>query len=428
MSKGTYRAVEIKSVNLEKLAKAVGGGRLVFAVDVGKEVPYAQLVNDKGEGLVKVKWKQPSQTMEVVAWLGRLGAEKVEAVMEPSGTYGDALRGRLWAAGYEVYRVSPKKVHDLSEVHDGVPSKHDAKDAAIIGELHLKGSSELWPLRPEQDRELIAAVGLMDLHQEAFGRGLGKLEAQLARHFPELGALLELGSATMLMLLERFGSASEIAQQHSEARELMRKVGGHLLTAEKIEAVLEAARHSTGLNPVQGEREMLQRLCAELRHQRSEAQRAERWVLSLCREDEALSAMSTVVGKSSAVALQAAMGSPKQYQKAGQLEKAMGLNLKENSSGKRQGKRHITKRGNSMARRLMFLAALRKVKDDAVVRAWYERRVHQEGGNKLLGLVAVMRKLVRALWHLGVHGGVFDARRLFDVRRLQLQGAAAAGN
>jgi len=33
----------------------------VFAVDVGKEVPFAQMVNEKGEGLVTVKWKQPSQ-------------------------------------------------------------------------------------------------------------------------------------------------------------------------------------------------------------------------------------------------------------------------------------------------------------------------------------------------------------------------------
>lgn len=425
MKKGTYRAVEIKTVNVEKLAKGLGGGRLIFAVDVGKEVPFAQLVNEQGEGILTVKWKQPSQTLEVVEWLGQLGASAVEAVMEPSGTYGDALRAQLWAAGHEVYRVSPKKVHDLAEVHDGVPSHHDAKSAAIIAELHLKGASELWPLRSEQDRELIAAVGLMDMHQETFGRGLGKLEALLARHFAELPELLELGSPTMLSLLERFGSAGEIARHDGEARALMSKVGGHLLTHDKIEMVLEAARHSSGLEPLGGEREMVQRLCAELRHQRSEAQRAERWVLSLCREDESLSAMSTVVGKSSAVAIQAAVGAPKQYAKAGQLEKAMGLNLKENSSGKRQGKKHITKRGNSMTRRLMFLAALRKVKDDPIVRAWYELRVHQEGGNKLKGLVAVMRKLVRALWHLGVHGGVFDAQRLFDVRRLQLQAAAA---
>lgn len=427
MKKGTYRAVQVKDVNIKKLAEAVEGGRVVFAVDIGKSVPFAAVVSEKGEVLITVKWNQPSQTREVVEWLGKLEAKKVEVAMEPSGTYGDALRGLLLLGGYEVYRVSPKRVHDAAEVYDGVPSRHDAKSAAIIAKLHLEGGSEPWPLRPEQDRELRAAVQLMDLHQEQFGRALGRLEALLARHFPELCELLELGSATQRALLEAFGSASEIARRAEEARALMRKVGGHLLGQDKIEAVLQAARQSSGLEPVAGERELLRLLCAELGHQRLEAQRAERRVLKLCEGDETLVSMSTVVGKSSAAGIQAGVGAPKRYAHARQFLKAIGINLKENSSGTaKKGGLHITKRGNSMARRLLFLAALRKVKDDPLVRGWYELRVHREGGSKIKALVAVMRKLASALWHIGVHGGAFDARRLFNVPPLQLQASAAA--
>lgn len=425
MRKGTYRAAQVKDVNIKKLAEAVGGGKVVFAVDVGKEVPFAAVVNERGEILSTVKWRQPAETHFVVGWLGQLGASRVEAVMEPSGTYGDALRGQLLAAGYEVYRVSPKRVHDAAEVYDGVPSKHDAKDAAIIAKLHLEGASEPWPMRTEQDRELMAAVAWMDWHQEQFGRGLGRLEALLARHFPEMGELLELGSATQLALLGAYGSAGEMARHAEEARELMRKVGGHLLKEAKIEALLEAARTSSGLEPVAAESKMLQHLCAELARHREQEQKAERQVLALAKEDEVLVSMGTVVGKSSAVGIQAAMGAPKRYGKARQFLKALGLNLKENSSGKAVGGLHITKRGNSMARRLLFLAALRKVKDDALVRAWYEQRVHRQGGSKIKALVAVMRKLAAALWHVGVHGGSFDARQLFDVRRLGLEATPA---
>jgi transposase len=419
--------VQVKDVNVEKLAKAVGGGRVIFAVDVGKEEPYALVVNERLEGLVMVKWSQPLETRLVVGWLGKLGASKVEVVMEPSGTYGDALRGQLLAAGYEVYRVSPKRVHDSAEAYDGVPSRHDAKSAAIIAKLHLEGASEPWPLRPEQDRELVAAVMVMDLHQDLFGRTLGRLEALLARHFPELGELLELGSATMLALLAEFGSAGEIARHPEKARALMRKVGKRLLGQEKIERVVEAAGTSTGVNPQKGELEAIKKLCVELQHQRQETQKAERQVLKLSREDETLVSMSTVVGKCSAVGIQAAMGAPKRYSKARQWLKAMGLNLKENSSGKLRGGLRITKRGNSMVRRLLFLAALRMVKDNAIVRAWYRRRVDREGGSKIKGVVAVMRKLAAALWHLGVHGGKFDAGRLFEVRRLTLEAAPAGG-
>jgi transposase len=39
-------------------------------------------------------------------------AHTLEVVMEPSGTYGDAVRGYLSGLGLAVYRVSPKRVHD----------------------------------------------------------------------------------------------------------------------------------------------------------------------------------------------------------------------------------------------------------------------------------------------------------------------------
>lgn len=427
MKKGTYRAVQVKDVNVKKLAEAVEGGRVVFAVDIAKEVQYAAVVSEARGVLVTVKWKQPQETREVVAWLGQLGAERVDVAMEPSGTYGDALRGQLLGAGYAVYRVSGKRVHDAAEVYDGVPSRHDAKSAAIIAKLHLEGGSELWPLRPEHERALVAAVQMMDLYQEQFGRALGRLEALLARHFPEMSGLLELGSATQLALLGRFGSAQEVGRHTEEAGTLMRKVGGHLLVQDKIEAVLCAARTSSGLKMVEEEAAGLRELCSELERQRERAQKAELRVLALSREDETLRAMSTVVGKTSAVGMQAAVGSPKRYPKARQFLKVIGINLKTNSSGSgKKGGLHITKRGSSMARRLLFLAALRKVKDDPVVRAWYELRVHREGGSKIKALVAVMRKLAAALWHVGVYGGAFDASRLFDVRPLQLQAPAPA--
>jgi hypothetical protein len=49
---------------------------------------------------------------------------------------------------------------------------------------------------------------------------------------------------------------------------------------------------------------------------------------------------------------------------------ALGLNLKELSSGKRQGELTITKRGPSLARKLLYYWALRGVQQPAL-RGWY---------------------------------------------------------
>ena len=426
MRKGTYRAVEIKDAPMAKVKQATRGQRVVFAIDMAKEVPVGRVVTEHNGNVVTVKWKQPSQTMEVVAWLGQLEAREVEIALEPTGTYGTPLRAHLEAGGYKVYRVNPKRVHDAGEVYDGVPSKHDAKDAAVIAELHLRGASEPWPLKTEDERELRAAVRQEDYYEERFGRSLGQLEALLAEHWPELGKLMDLDSATLLALLARYGSAQEVARNEAEARELMRQRGGHLLKAEKIEAVLQAARNSTGLEPVSRERSRLQGLCTEMQRDRELAQQAARDVLTLVREDEALSAMSTAVGKGSAAGLKSELGAPKNYGKGRQYLKAAGLNVKEKSSGKNKGPAHITKRGSSVARRLLYLAAMRMVKDNPVVRAWYESKLREPGSARVKALVAVMRKLALAVWHLGVHGGVFDASRLFDTRKLGIAGAAAA--
>jgi hypothetical protein len=67
--------------------------------------------------------------------------------MEPSGIYGDALRQALADAGVAVQRISPKAAHDYAEVFDGVPSQHDGKDAAVVGELAAIGKGVPWSYR-----------------------------------------------------------------------------------------------------------------------------------------------------------------------------------------------------------------------------------------------------------------------------------------
>ena len=117
--RSTYRMVPIKDVKLEKLREVIAGQNSAGAVDNAKEVPVAAVMKKADEVLLTMKWKQPSQTLEVVELFGSLGASQVQVAMEPSGTDGDALRAQLGAAGMEVYRVSSKRVHDLAEVHDG---------------------------------------------------------------------------------------------------------------------------------------------------------------------------------------------------------------------------------------------------------------------------------------------------------------------
>ena len=61
---------------------------------------------------------------------------------------------------------------------------------------------------------------------------------------------------------------------------------------------------------------------------------------------------------------------------------------------------------------------MRFVQRDPVVRAWYRKKVARDGRlPRSNALVAVMRKLGMAIWHV-VRGSPFDSRKLFDLKAL----------
>ena len=426
--RNTYRAVWLKQVQVEKVKEAVEGKDVTFAVDAAKEVPLGAVMTGVDEVKALMKWKQPSETKEVIELLGRLGAKRVRVVMEPSGTYGDALRAQAWEAGIEVHRVSSKRVHDLAEVHDGVPSHHDAKSTVIIGNLHLQGRSERWPLRSEKERDAVAAVKIMSWHQEQLQKGKGHLEAELARYWPELLELQELGSATQLALLKEYGSAQAVAADPKGAAKLIRKVGRGGVSEEKLVAILDSATQTTGMVPTELERQRMMHLAEETDRSRKLEEQARHTVHELMGDEPMVQQLAKVVGETTAAVLYADVGDPRAFEKPAQYAKSIGLNLKEKSSGKYKGVVHITKRGNSRARQYLYLAVIRMLKECDVIRAWFDRKRARDGGKGKggKGIVAIMRKLVAGLWHVA-RGASFDPRKLYNVSLLGLEDADPSG-
>jgi hypothetical protein len=197
MKKRPYRAESVKQINVEAIAKAMEGRKLVVAVDVAKTKMRAALMNEHRENLGTVRWDHPVETGEFIGMLERLSMASIEVVMEPSGTYGHPLM-HLCNAQWPVFLVSGKRTHDAAEVFDGVPSAHDGKCAQIIARLHLEGASRRWTPDSTERRDLKAATKTMDRYKSRYLEGVNEIEAELARAWPELTGLLELTGATLL--------------------------------------------------------------------------------------------------------------------------------------------------------------------------------------------------------------------------------------
>jgi len=166
--------------------------------------------------------------------------------------------------------------------------------------------------------------------------------------------------------------------------------------------------------------DFLRELCARALTTLKNHQLAARRLRALSRKDPRSKAMAQTVGEATAAVLVHELGGPEQFGSARAYLKAAGLNLREKSSGKYQGQLKLTKRGSSRARRYLWMAALRLLQTDAVIRAYYVQKVTRRGGRKSAAVVALMRKLVKGLHACARSGQEFDSHKLFDVSRLAL--------
>lgn len=123
----------------------------------------------------------------------------------------------------------------------------------------------------------------------------------------------------------------------------------------------------------------------------------------------------------------AEVGDLSSYEHEQQIIRLAGLNLKENSTGKKKGKSTITKRGRSRLRALLFRAVMPMVASNPEFKALhcYLTTRNQNPLKKKQSIVALYGKLIRVLHTLGTKQKVYNANDVLGpLRQKQLQFAA----
>jgi len=415
MSKLKYKTTNVNKLDWTMIEKQVQGKEVIFSIDVAK-TDFVGLLRTREEEVIQlISWAHPQDTKEFLDNLKGLGVARLEAIMEPTGTYGDALRWQLTQRGIPVYRVNPKHTHDESESFDGVPSSHDAKAACIIADLHLRTRSQPWPETPLEQRELRGLVDELEIHQGVHRANLNRLSALLVRHWPELDGIMNLGSVSVLTLLSHYGTPANVAYHADEADELLRRTGRAGLKEKKRLAMIASAKDSLGVPCVANECKHIQGLATDLLRTHQASAAVEARMSQALGERSELDTLAQVCGKTTSIILIALLGDLRRYPNANSLLKAIGLNLKEHSSGQHKGNLKITKRGPSKVRFYLYWLVLRLIHRDLHIKAWYERKVARDGKrSKGRAIVAIMRKVVKGLWHVA-QGQTFDSHKLFNL-------------
>lgn len=423
MKKRPFQTRHVQSVRVDEISAKV----VELGATVGSDVSKAELVVclRYGDGTFERPWKAHSTRdlgllVDLLKQLNQV--RPVPIGLESTGTYGDALRQSLTDAGLDVRRVSSTASATYAETFDGVPSQHDGKDAAIIAELVAFGKSRPWPWQvgSSQEQELECWVQWLAIHQETEQCWLGRVEAWLGRHWPELTGLLSLSTATLMRVLLEYGDPAALGRD-AEAKRNLARWGGSFLVLEKIEAVLESARRTVGVRVTPAMAEQVQRFAREVQRCRTEKDRALQEMAQLAADHAVIQALATVVGLPTACVAWVTLGDVRNYSSGPAYRKAMGLNLKERSSGKHKGQLKITKRGSGLLRRWLYFAAMR-ASQKAEVNRWYEAKKKKENGRAGKALVAIMRKLALAMYQVGARGASYEAGLLFPAAPVSQSG------
>lgn len=411
---------------------------LVIGADIAKKIHVARAVDFRGIELGRdcVFHNNQEGLMKLASWmkdLSRVHAKTdIMFGIEPTGHYWFPLAAFLKEQGIRVVVVNPHHVNRSKDIEDNSQTKSDYKDAKVIADLIRNGKYSEPNLPTKEYAELRILMNLREKVMVNLTQVKARVVGWFDRYFPEyLSVFKSWEGKASLMTMRQFPTPEEIIAIGA------RGVLAHWKTAikqgigiKRAESLHAAAMTSIGLTEgLAAARIELAMLLEqyELYSKQEEAIMAE--VMQILENIPGTKEMLSVpgIGILTIAGFLAEVGDLNQYDHGQQIIRLAGLNLTENSSGKRKGKTGISKRGRPRLRSLLFRAILPVVAKNAEFKVLHEHFTTRRENplKKKQSLIALCGKLIRVLYTLGTRQKEYNANDVLGPMRVaQLQRAA----
>lgn len=392
-----------------KRLKKVNEKTLIVTVDIGKttNIGYGRCPNrteikpfeffNNGQGFKKF-WDRIVQAKEANH------LEEIVVGFESTGSYGEPLQHFLMKRSVALVQVNPMHTKRLKELQGNSPNKTDRKDPRVIADIIELGHA-LTVVIPEgvaaELRRLTHARERVSRRRTAL---FNQIQDLVFIIFPEfLQVMKDIKTRSAQYLLRHYPCPEDVVQCGLENLSFMlRRISRGKLKKESVQALYAVAGHSVGLQ--EGRKAIL----LEIQEILSGIESADKFIEKL--EQEMASLLPEIpyshsilslkgIGEVTAAGLIGEVGDFSKFHTLSEVLKVAGLNLFEISSGKHKGDRHITKRGRSLLRRILFFAALNTVRKGGVMYDTYQRHLGK-GMPRMKALVAIERKLLGILFAL----------------------------
>ena len=320
--------------------------RIVAGLDIGKDIIYVCIKYQDSSSHVLIKGTRKfNNTPKGLETLGNYFQKRLLPnvdhliVLEATGVYYENAAHFLTDQGYDLSVVLPKRSAYFAKSNNQ-KTKNDKEDSKMLAQMGLEkfGTLKRWTAPSAHMREL---------------RQLVRYRAQLVKHCAQFKQQLH-------------------ALNHS---------------FKPFEAVIEGQNaHVLYLQEQVVEVETVIRNCVK-------------------KDDDLLERLSNVctikgVGLISAAAVIAETYGFSLFSSIPQLISYSGYDVVENQSGSRHGKTKISKKGNSRIRAALHFPALCAVKNEPQLKSFYERIYKKNPKIKMIGYVAVQRKLLVLIYTL----------------------------
>jgi transposase len=321
-------------------------------VPCGLEVSYKTLVVDRAGGPAREFPNTPAGHRSLVAWLRR-GPQPVRVCLEATGLYGLDVALQLDHAGMAVMVANPRAVRSFAQALLK-RSKTDQLDAAVLREFAARMPFRAW-VRPSDAALKLTAVS----------RRIQALTKMIA--------------------------------------------------AEKNR--LHAASVSSALPSL-----VRNDIVRSIRNLEQAIDRLRRAAMLLILEDQAMARQHKLlvsipgVGVTSAIHVLAELQMLSSDADVRQWVAHAGLDPRHHTSGSSVAKKPmISRSGNARLRRALYMPALVAVQHEPHFQGFYLRLVAR-GKTKMQALVAVMRKLLHAIYGMFHHDQAFDGEKVYILK------------
>lgn len=156
----------------------------IIGIDISKLKFDLCLLRQNDKLKHKVFPNTASGFLQLSAWLAKQKVTQVQACMEATGTYGEALASYLFDAGHMVSIINPAVIKAYAQSHLS-RTKTDKVDATLIARFCLARKPPAWTPLAREVRELQALVrrleSLLEMHQMEVNRLAAGVTAELVR-------------------------------------------------------------------------------------------------------------------------------------------------------------------------------------------------------------------------------------------------------